>query len=281
MIDMHIHTNNSDGTCSTREIIEMLKELKIELFSITDHDDVSAYKEMNGILLPDNMTCIPGIEFSALHDKYNCHILGYGINCNNEELLRICNIIKATRKKKIMQVLEYIRDTFSKDGHTIITPEEEAQILNKKGTVGRYDICEILREKPENKGLDRSKIYDKYLTPNGLIVHRIPSKTIIDTIHAAGGIAILAHPREVEDDYQIDIEKFIESLIEEGLDGIEKYNSIHTREDVKRYLEIAKKHNLYTTGGSDFHGTNKPEILLGKTTREHIKIKEKDIFFLY
>ena len=274
MIDMHIHTNNSDGTYSTREIIEMLKKLKIELFSITDHDDVSAYKEMNGILLPDNMTCIPGIEFSALHDKYNCHILGYGINCNNEELLRICNIIKATRKKKIMQVLEYIKYKYGK----IITPEEEAQILNKKGTVGRYDICEILKKKT---GLKRSEIYDKYLTPKGLIVHRIPSKTIIDTIHEAGGIAVLAHPREVEDDYQIDIEKFIESLIEEGLDGIEKYNSIHTLEDVERYLEIAKKHNLYTTGGSDFHGTNKPKILLGTTTREHIKIKEKDIFFLY
>ena len=112
-------------------------------------------------------------------------------------------------------------------------------------------------------------------------MHRSDSKRIIEVIHEAGGIAVLAHPREVEDDYQIDIEKFIESLIEEGLDGIEKYNSIHTREDVKRYLEIAKKHNLFTTGGSDFHGTNKPEISLGTTTREHKKIKEKDIFFLY
>ncbi len=278
MIDMHIHTNNSDGTYSTYEIIKKLINLRIKEFSITDHDDVSAYKEINGILLPYNMTCIPGIEFSALHDKYNCHILGYGINCNNEELLRICNIIKDNRRTKIIQVLEYIRDTFSKDGHTIITPKEEAQILNKKGTIGRYDICEILKKKT---GLKRSEIYDKYLTPKGLIVHRIPSKTIIDTIHEAGGIAILAHPREVEDDYQIDIEKFIESLIEEGLDGIEIYNSIHTPEDVKRYLEIAEKHNLYTTGGSDFHGTNKPQILLGKTTREHIKIKEKDIFFPY
>ncbi len=288
MIDMHIHTNNSDGTYSTREIIEMLKEIKIELFSITDHDDVSAYKEMNDILLPDNMNCIPGIEFSALHDKYNCHILGYDINCNNEELLRICNLIKAKRKRKIIQVLEYIRDTFSKNSHTIITPEEEMKILNKKGTIGRYDICEILLQKPENQGLKRSEIYDKYLTPKGLIVHRIPSKIIIDTIHAAGGKAILAHPREVEDDYQIDIEKFIESLIAEGLDGIEIYNSIHTLGDVERYRDLAKKYDdiimdkfFLTTGGSDFHGTNKPKILLGKTTREHIKIKEKDIFFLY
>lgn len=278
MIDMHIHTNNSDGTYSTSEIIEMLKKLKIELFSITDHDDVSAYKEMNGILLPDNMTCIPGIEFSALHDRYNCHILGYGINCNNKELLTTCNIIKATRKKKIIQVLEYIRDNFSIDNHEIITSEEEMNILNKKGTIGRYDICEILKKKT---GLKRSEIYDKYLTPRGLIVHRVPSKIIIDTIHEAGGIAILAHPREIEEDYNVDIEKLIQELIKIGLDGIEIYNSIHTIEDVKRYKKLVEKYKLLATGGSDFHGINKPERKLGFTTTECIKIKKQNINFLY
>ena len=158
--------------------------MKVQIFSITDHDDVSAYKEINGITLPDNMTCIPGIEFSALHDnRFNCHILGYGINCNNKDLLEICNIIKATRKRKIIQILEFIRDKFGK----IITDEEAKKILNKEGTIGRYDICEVLKKKTENYGLKRSEIYDKYLTPNGLIVHRISSKTIIDTIHRING----------------------------------------------------------------------------------------------
>ena len=274
MIDMHIHTSNSDGTYTTYEIIEMLKKLKIKLFSITDHDDITSCKEMEKIFLPEDMIYIPGIEFSTKHNDCNCHILGYNIDYKNKALIAECNLIKARRKKKIIQVLEYIRNNFG-----IITEEEEKIILNKKGTIGRYDICEILKKKT---GLKRSKIYDTYLTPkDGLKNHRSDSKRIIEVIHEAGGIAVLAHPREVEDDYQIDIEKFIESLIEEGLDGIEKYNSIHTLEDVKRHLEIAKKHNLFTTGGSDFHGTNKPKILLGTTTREHIKIKEKDIFFLY
>lgn len=277
MVDLHIHTSNSDGTYTTNEIIETLKKLKIKLFSITDHDDITSCKEMEEIFLPEDMIYIPGIEFSAMHNNYNCHILGYNIDYKNEALIAECNLIKARRKIKIIKVLEYIRNNFG-----ILTEEEEKIILNKKGTIGRYDICEILMKKEENQGLKRNEIYDKYLTPKGgLKVHRSDSKRIIEVIHEAGGIAVLAHPREVEDDYQIDIEKFIESLIEEGLDEIEKYNSIHTLEDVKRYLEIAKKHNLFTTGGSDFHGTNKPKILLGTTTREHIKIKEKDIFFLY
>ena len=279
--DLHIHTSNSDGTYTTCEIIEKLKKLKVKLFSITDHDDVTSCKEMENIFLPDDMIYIPGIEFSAMHNNYNCHILGYGIDCANKDLLAECALIKDARRKKIIQVLEYIRDKFSKVNYRIITEKEEKSILNKKGTIGRYDICEILKKKPENQGLKRSEIYDKYLTPKDLIVHRVPSKIIIDTIHKAKGQAILAHPREIEDDYQIDIERIIKELIDEGLDGIEVFNSIHTLEDVKRYKDIAKKYHLQTTGGSDFHGPTKPKITLGTTTREHIKIKENDIFFLY
>lgn len=286
MIDMHIHTANSDGTYSTREIIEMLIKLGITQFSITDHDDVSAYREINGILLPDNINCIPGIEFSALHNNsFNCHILGYGINCSNDVLLGMCRLIKAARIKKINQVLEYIRDMFGK----IITDEEARKILNKKGTIGRYDICEVLLKKPENAGMKRSEIYDRYLTPKNLIVHRIPSKVIIDTIHKAKGKAILAHPKEIEEDYPgIDIEKFIYELIREGLDGIEIYNSVHTPEDVERYSAMAKDFDnmisnkfFLTTGGSDFHGENKPERQLGRTTTKQKKITQRDILFPY
>lgn len=286
MIDMHIHTANSDGTYSTREIIEMLIKLGITQFSITDHDDVSAYREINGILLPDNINCIPGIEFSTLHNNsFNCHILGYGINCSNDVLLGMCRLIKATRIKKINQVLEYIRDMFGK----IITDEDARKILNKKGTIGRYDICEVLLKKPENAGMKRSEIYDRYLTPKNLIVHRIPSKVIIDTIHKAKGKAILAHPKEIEEDYpEIDIEKFIYELIREGLDGIEIYNSVHTPEDVERYRAMAKDFDnmisnkfFLTTGGSDFHGENKPERQLGRTTTKQKKITQRDILFPY
>ena len=285
MIDLHIHTTNSDGTYSAYEIIEMLINLGITQFSITDHDDVSAYKEIKGILLPDNITYIPGIEFSAIHNNYQCHILGYGIDCSNKDLLEQCALIKHTRIKKITQVLEYIRDMFGK----IITDEEAKKILNKKGTVGRYDICEVLLKKPENEGLKRSEIYDQYLSPNNLIVHRIPSKIIIDTIHKAGGKAILAHPKEIEEDYpEIDIEKFIYELIKEGLDGIELYNSIHTPEDVERYREMVEDFNkiirdkfFLTTGGSDFHGTNKPKIQLGRTTTKQKILLPQSIFFPY
>lgn len=273
MVDMHIHTKCSDGTYSTSEIIEMLKQLKMQLFSITDHDNITSCEEIKQIILPEDMIYVPGIELSATYKNYNCHILGYGINCRSKDLLDECALIKSKRRNKIKQILKYIRDTYG-----IITEEEEQAILAKKGTISRHEICNLLMQKKDEK---RQAIYKKYLSPKGLITHRSKSRKIIEVIHYAGGKAILAHPKEIERDYNIDIENIILELINQGLDGIEIYNSIHTKEDVIRYIEIAKKYGLLTTGGSDFHGTNKPEKKLGLTTTENIKIKKSDINFLY
>lgn len=273
MVDMHIHTNNSDGTYSTFEIIRMLKKLRIKLFSITDHDNITSCEEIKHILLPEDMIYIPGIELSATYNDYNCHILGYDINCKNKDLLDECALIKSKRRSKIKQILKYIRDTYG-----IITEAEENEILAKEGTISRHEICNLLMQKGYGK---RQIIYKKYLSPEGLLTHRSKSKKIIEVIHSAGGKAILAHPKEIERDYNVDIENIILELINQGLDGIEIYNSIHTKEDVIRYIEIAKKYGLLTTGGSDFHGRNKPERELGKTTTENIKIKKLDINFLY
>ena len=86
MVDMHIHTNNSDGQYSTIEIVEMLKKLDVELFSITDHDNVDSCLELEKINLQDKIKYIPGLEFSAINGIYNCHILGYNIDYKNINL---------------------------------------------------------------------------------------------------------------------------------------------------------------------------------------------------
>ena len=108
--DLHSHTNNSDGTDTTYEIVEKFKKANIKFFSITDHDDLTSCKEMEEIFLPEDMRYITGIELSAIHKGYNCHILGYGFDHNNASLLAECRFIKTKRKKKIIQVLEYIRE---------------------------------------------------------------------------------------------------------------------------------------------------------------------------
>ena len=270
MVDMHIHTNNSDGEYKTYEIIEMLKQINIELFSITDHDNINSCIELETIKLPNNMKYINGIEFSSINDKYNCHILGYNIDYKNKRLIKECEIIKQRRLNKIKILINNIEEK-----HNIyLTDQEKQRIFNKKGTTGRFDLCKILMEKGYGK---KQEIYEKYLSNKEIKTHRSNIEDITEIIKESNGISILAHPKEIEEDYNIYIEEIIEDFIEKGINGIEAYNSIHDLNDVKRYLELAKKYNLLITGGSDFHGASHPERTLGTTTKQKIKINSSNL----
>ena len=107
--------------------------------------------------------------------------------------------------------------------------------------------------------------------------HRSKIETITEIIKQSGGKAVLAHPSKIEKKYNKNIEDIIEEFLEKGIEGIEVYNSVHTLEDVKRYLELSKKYNLLITGGSDFHGSTHPERILGYTTKQKIKINSSNL----
>jgi len=271
MVDMHIHTNNSDGEYSTIEIVEMLKKLDVELFSITDHDNVDSCLELEKIDLQDKIRYIPGIEFSAINRIYNCHILGYNIDYKNINLINECETIKKRRQKKIKIIINHLE----KNNNIFLTEQEKERIFNKKGTTGRFDLCKILMERGYGK---KQEIYEKYLSNiEGVKTHRSNIEDITKIIKTSNGISVLAHPKEIEEDYKVNIENIIEEFIEKGINGIEAYNSVHELKDVKRYLQIAKKYNLLITGGSDFHGISHPERILGTTTTQKIKIYSSNL----
>ena len=128
MVDMHIHTNNSDGEYSIIKIIDMLKKQNIDLFSITDHDNVNSCIELETIKLPNDMKYINGIEFSSINNIYNCHILGYNIDYKNIKLIKECEIIRERRLNKIKTIIKDIEEK-----HNIYLTEQEKQsIYNKK-----------------------------------------------------------------------------------------------------------------------------------------------------
>ena len=151
MVDMHIHTNNSDGQYSTKQIVEMLKNNNTNMFSITDHDNINSCIELENINLPEWMIYIPGIEFSALNNQYNCHILGYNIDYRNTSLIKECELIKKRRLDKIEIIIKNLENK-----HNIyLTEEEKKHILTKKGTTGRFEICKVLI----NRGYGRKTRY--------------------------------------------------------------------------------------------------------------------------
>lgn len=272
MIDMHIHTKNSDGEFTTEEIVKMIQKNNITTFSITDHDNIKSCEEVEKIKIPKTITYIPGVEFSSKTDKYNCHILGYDINYNNEQIINECNIIRKRKIDKLKKLIKLIKEEYG----IYITQEEEKEIFKKQGTIGRIDLCRLLIIKGYGT---RREIYDKYLSNlKDIETHRSNIETITNIIKKSNGISILAHPKKIEKEYNVDIENIIEEFIERGINGIEAYNSVHNLKDVKRYLLLAKKYNLLITGGSDFHGIiNHPERILGYTTKEKIRINSSNI----
>lgn len=271
MVDLHIHTSNSDGEFKTEKILDMLMKKGVNTFSITDHDNINSCKEMEKIILPKNIKYIPGVEFSSKTEKLNIHILGYNIDYNNQDLVNECEIIKKRKINKIITIINYLKKHYGID----ISEQEEKDILEKQGTIGRMDICKLLVKKGYG---ERSQIYDNYLTniPNTK-THRSNIETITRIIHESNGIAVIAHPKKIEKEYNTSLSNIIEELLEKEIDGIEVYNSVHTLKDIKRYLMIAKKYNLLITGGSDFHGSTHPDRQLGYTTTEKIKIYSSNI----
>ena len=270
MVDMHIHTNNSDGQYSTKKIVKKLEKLDTEMFSITDHDNIKSCSEMKNIDLPNNMIYVPGVELSAVNGMYNCHILGYNFDYTNDEIKKTCNKISNRRLEKVETIMNYLIEQ-----RNIEFEDEELNQLYDKQTLGRYDICKILMRKGYGT---KKEIYDNYLTGiKGIKTHRIEIEEATQAIKNANGVSILAHPKEIEQKYEIEIEEIIKDFLEKGIDGIEVYNTIHSVKDMRRYIELAKKYNLLITGGSDFHGESHPERELGKTLVHKVKLNSSNI----
>ncbi|KAF2956270.1 PHP domain-containing protein [Marinitoga sp. 38H-ov] len=254
IVDLHSHTTGSDGTFSPDEIINLANENNIEIFSITDHDNIDAIKELSNIT--EDIFFIPGVEISAEFPK-TLHILGYGIDINNKELNNTLKELQDFRKNRNEKMLKNM-ESFG----FYITMEE--LIEEAKGEiVGRPHFANLMVKKGYVKTYQEA--FDKYLkkgAPLYMDKKRLEPEKAIELIHNAGGITVMAHPYQTKLEGN-DLEELIRKLKSYGLDGIEVYYSQHTKEMIEEYNYYAKKYELVKTAGSDFHGKNKPHISLG------------------
>lgn len=269
--DLHIHSEFSDGEYSVQEIIRKLRDNEINIFSITDHDNLESISEVYKNDL-SGLVYIPGIELSCESNNYRMHILGYGIDHTNEELIKLCRNMKLIKTIRNLETIKQL-----KEKHNIaISREETEELLSKKGFVGQVTIAKLLVQ----KGIIPNVRYafDNYF--KGMDLGRnatVGLEEAISTIHSAGGYAVLAHPITLEEENNIKIKDIFQMFLDSKIDGIELFNSKHTLSDIKRYLELAKNHNLLISGGSDFHGEIvKPNIKLGGLSRENIQKNHHD-----
>ena len=260
--DLHIHSNNSDGSDNTNELLNNLKKSGVEIFALTDHDTVEGCREMEK-LSPD-ITFIKGVELTCLCDDIKCHILGYGIDINNPDLLGLIEKGKQLRQQKLETRIKYLKDIFSIE----LTQDEKDWLYSRKSVVKTH-LANIL----VNRGLadDNLSAMKKYLDGIKTSNTRFDGQEAIETIKKAGGIVVWAHPIGGEGEKHLTLKEFLprlEKMKSFGIQGLECYYSRYNFDEIDFLVKCADDNNLYITGGSDYHGTNKNIPILRLNTAE-------------
>lgn len=255
-IDLHVHTSASDGTLSGGEMICLAAERGLAAVAVTDHDTVSGYAEAAEAGRAHGVEVVPGIEIST---KYGgaVHILGYYIDTQSELLRPVLDWVVHDRDARNRKMAELM----AADGLPV---DYDAMRARFGEVIGRPHFAELLVE----LGLADSvqDAFDRYVEKGRkywLPRSFLSIERSIEIIAAAGGAPVLAHPFQYKrDDAQL--RELIEHCIDCGLCGMEcRYSGYDA--DMSAYLErLADEYGLIKTGGSDFHGENKPHIALGE-----------------
>lgn len=258
MIDLHTHTTESDGSYTPAELVRLAKEANLEAIAITDHDTCSGCAEALAEGQKIGIEVIPGIEFSTKYCKANSsiHILGYYIDPNATSIQNLLSKTREMRERRNHEVINLM----IKDGLPVSYKDMKARFGE---IIGRPHFGQILVEL--NIVSSISEAFQFYLNKNCRYYVKpdmISTWEAIIGIREAGGIPVLAHP------FQYNLSDLVlQNLIIHGksigLKGIECIYSGYNSEKVNYLLSLAKKFNIASTGGSDFHGTPKPNIKLG------------------
>ena len=261
--DLHIHSNNSDGSDTVPELTKNLEKSGVDIFALTDHDTIEACKEMAS-LVPSDIKFIKGVELTCLCDDIKCHILGYGVDINNPDLLALIEKGKLLRRQKLETRIKYLREVFN-----IELTEEEKNWLYSRKSVVKTHLANIL----VNRGLasDNVSAMKKYLDNIKTGNTRFDGKEAIETIKKAGGIVVWAHPIGGEGEKHLTLGEFLpklEKMKTFGIQGLECYYSRYNFSEIEFLTKCASDNNLLITGGSDYHGTNKNIPLLRLNTSD-------------
>lgn len=260
MIDLHMHSTYSDGTFSIEEICKKAKELGLKQIAITDHNI------LKGSILASKISevdYIVGTELSLDWNGNEIHLLAYFPKKSKYKHIQfVINEGESYKKIAIMEMLENLEAMGIK-----IKLSELASF--SKGIINRVHICMALMKHGYTQSIAEG--FEKYVGEH--CEAYVERKTIsihegIEAIHQDGGLAVIAHPYEYVKDID-SIDDFLYDVMDE-IDGIECFHPSATKENSKHLVSIAKKNNKIITGGSDFHGTNKPNIQI-----DMMKVDEK------
>jgi len=264
MIDLHIHSSASDGTCTPEEIVTQARTLGLQAIAITDHDTIDGVCQVMNVGIPHSLGFMTGIEISARPpDRMNgggsFHILGYGFSIYDNLLQKTLKNLQQAREHRNPEIIAKLQQA------GIDISIEAVEKICGTGQMGRPHIALALMEKKVVSTFDEA--FDRYLgtdCPAYVDKARLSCQETIQLINRAGGVCVLAHPGLIKAPETYPMGELIDDLVLMGLNGIEAYHSDHSEEQTRYFEKMAQNRNLLITGGSDFHGDMKPEIQMGK-----------------
>lgn len=275
MIDLHSHTSESDGTLSPREIVDTAAGLGLEALAITDHDTFSGFEQAEEYARERGLDLVCGIELStrllAGRDPRgkSAHLLAYFLDGPPPGEIRDWVLgLQQTRRERNRKMAACLRE------HGVDVTLEEVEAIGRSVT-GRPHFARVLVD----RGYVRSyaEAFSKYLDESAkCYVYREEPATAdaVRRVLQAGGLPSLAHPVRLNLHAEQE-EQAIKSLVDAGLPAIEVYHSDHTRGHCMHYEDVARRYGLIRTGGSDFHGSNKPAMRLGAGLRNNLSIPKE------
>lgn len=256
-IDLHVHSNASDGTLSPRQVVCLAKEAGLCAIALTDHDTTAGIAEASSAGAQTGVRVIPGIEVSSTYEGKEIHILGLFVQPGEAGLETLLKDMRTRRDRRNEEMFS----RFARDGITFT--EEELTCGNPGTVITRAHVARALLARGAGSSLDQ--IFKKYLRYGGrycpLKEHFSP-EDVLRVLLDNKAFVSLAHPFQ----YRLgdrDTEHLIARLASLGMQGVEVYHSSHNPLEVKKLSAIARRLGLLPTGGSDFHGANKPDIQIG------------------
>ncbi|MBI5571930.1 MAG: PHP domain-containing protein [Desulfomonile tiedjei] len=258
MIDLHVHTVISDGTFSPQHVVRLASKRGLKAIAVTDHDTVAGVAPAQDEGRHLGLEVVPGVELSAHSERGILHILGYFVRIDEPDLLESLDFLSRGRRERIPKILSKL------ERNDVFVSNDEVESEAVGGVPGRPHLAAIMLRKGYVSA--RQEAFDRFLkkgAPAYVEKVKLAPQDAIEVLRKAGGVPVLAHPYSLGEEDPHRLEEIVRALMEYGLMGLEAYYSRHTLKQTGTYLDLARRLDLVITGGSDFHGANKPGVELG------------------
>ena len=242
--DLHAHTHCSDGTLAPTALVQRAAERGVAVLAVTDHDTVAGLEAAREAASGHALQFVEGVELSVEAEGRGIHLLGYGFHPEHPALTHYLSSFAERRRERFDQMVARLSEIGVE-----VAPDIVRRHVGESAAPGRPHLARALVEAGH---VERYKAaFAQYLgreQPGYVPAPTQPAADAIEALHAAGGVAVLAHPGQWMPD------KVLKKLREQGLDGIECVCPSHPDYLVDYYLRICRAHNLRATGGTDYHG---------------------------